>query len=143
MFGLAAAVVVVLGLGIAAIVAITASDGSTALVDLEPGTCFDLPESAQVGEIDEVTTIDCAEPHQAEVVGVGELGSSGREYPTDDELFAEVEERCRPVELDDPDRFGLLPIAPTETLWQSFDGRYLCVAIPFGGGSVSGSALTR
>ncbi len=141
MVGLATAVVIVLGLAIAAIVAVTASGGTTALVDLEPGTCFDLPESVDVGSIEEVTTIDCDEPHEAEVVDVGQLGSDGRDYPPDDELFAEVDERCRPVELVDSDRFGLLPIAPTETLWQSFDGRYLCVAIPFGGGSVAGSAL--
>ena len=140
MLGLGLSIGVVLAVAIAIVVGVT-SDSSTALVDLEPGACFDLPESADTGSIETVTTIDCAEPHEAEVVAVGELGSGGRDYPSDDELFAEVEARCRPVELDAPSRFGLLPIAPTEALWASFDGRYLCVAIPFGGGPVVGSAV--
>ncbi len=139
--GLVAVVLSALGVAVAVVVAVTVSDSSTALVDLEPGMCIDLPESAEAGSIEEVTTIECLEPHRAEVVAVGELGSDGREYPADDELFAEVEQRCRLTELVEPERYGLLPIAPTEPQWESFDGRYVCVAIPFGGGSVIGSAL--
>ncbi len=139
--GLAAVVILALGVAVAMVVAVTVSDSSTALVDLEPGMCLELPESAEPDSIEEVTTIECLEPHRAEVVAVGELGSDGRGYPADDDLFAEVQQRCRLTELVEPERYGLLPIAPTERLWESFDGRYVCIAIPFGGGAVTGSAL--
>ena len=140
--GLVAAVIGVLAVGVLVVVGVTVSDSSTALVDLEPGDCFALPDSVETGSLESVATVECDEPHDAEVVAVGALGSEDREYPADDALFAEVEALCRDVELVEPERFGLLPVAPTERLWESFDGRYVCVAIPFGGEPTTGSALT-
>lgn len=139
--GLVAVVIAVLVVGVLVVVGATVSDSSTALVDLEPGDCFELPDSVETGSLETVTTLDCGEPHDAEVVAVGALGAADRDYPADDVLFAEVESLCRDVELTEPERFGLLPVAPTERLWESFDGRYLCVAIPFGGETTTGSAL--
>ena len=141
--GLVAVVVGVLALGVLVVVGAAVSDSSTALVDLESGDCFELPASVETGSLETVVTLDCDDPHDAEVVAVGALGSEDRDYPADDELFAEVESLCRGVELVEPERFGLLPVAPTERLWESFDGRYLCVAIPFGGDPVTGSALAE
>ncbi|MEO6653805.1 MAG: septum formation family protein [Ilumatobacteraceae bacterium] len=140
--GLVCTVLVGLALAIAAVVAVTSSGADTALVDLEAGTCFELPDSVDSGTIESVVTIDCTQPHLAEVVAVGELGTEGRDYPDDDVLFGEVDQACRAVSPVTSDVYGLLPIAPTRDLWESFDGRYLCVAIPFGGEPTGGSILT-
>lgn len=135
---LVAVVVVVMAAAIAIAVTLTSSS-DTALVDLEPGTCFELPDG-DVAVVESVATVDCDDPHLAEVVAIGSLARDGEPYPDDDEaLFAVVEQECRRAAPAVFDRFGLLPIAPTEPLWKSFDGRFLCVAIPFGGDPVTGS----
>jgi hypothetical protein len=137
-FGVIAAVAFVVVIGVGVIVAITSGD-DTAIVDLEVGDCFDLPDEAAGGEIRSVPLVDCAQPHLAEVVATGELNADDDPYPDDEELFARVDEACRAAEVVESDAFGLLPIAPTRELWESFDGRFLCVAIPFGGDPVTGS----
>jgi len=147
MVGLVAVAVSVFGLGVAAIATFWESDAGTSLVDLDVGDCFDLPDDAAAdGTIETVETVDCVVPHLAEVVLVGSLADGDEPYPPDDELFAIVDRACRNAELDidevDSASFGLLPIAPTVELWESFEGRFLCVAIPFGGDPVTGSVLT-
>lgn len=142
LIGLVVTVLIVMILAIAAVIAFTRSGGTTSLVDLERGTCVELPDSVDAGTIESVATVDCAEPHLAEVVAVGNLGTEGRDYPSDEVLFDEVDEACRVASPVTSDRYGLLPIAPTRDLWESFDGRYVCVAIPFGGEPATGSALT-
>ena len=143
MVGLIAAVLVVLAAGVAIVVALTSSDDGTAIVDLEAGDCFDLPDDAtEADELVTVDVIDCATPHLAEVVSIGSLDTDGSPYPADDELFARVEAACRTERVVESDAFGLLPIAPTPELWDSFDGWFVCVAIPYGGVPVTGSIVT-
>ena len=93
-----------------------------------------------MARLDSVDTVDCDTPHLAEVVFAGSLNDGDEPYPPDDELFATVERLCRAADVVQSDAFGLLPIAPTPALWESFDGRFLCVAVPFGGEPVTGSA---
>jgi hypothetical protein len=140
---LGAVVVMVVAVGVGAIVVLVSSGDDTAIVDLDVGDCFDLPDDETAdGTIDSVDTVDCGAPHLAEVVFRGELNSGDDPYPDDDELFDRVDETCREAQVVDADVFGLLPIAPTPELWESFGGRFLCVAIPFGGVPVTGSALS-
>lgn len=140
-FGLVAVVVLVFVVGVGVIVVLT-TDSRTSIVDLAAGDCFDLPDAAG-DQVDEVEVVDCAEPHLAEVVAVGSLNDSGDvPYPDDDEvLFALVDAECRTISPVGSDAFGLLPIAPTRQLWDAFEGRFLCVAIPFGGEPVTGSIV--
>ena len=137
--GLVAAVLLVVIAGVGVIAVISSSD-ETAIVDLMVGDCFDLPDDVD-SEIQTVTLIDCSDPHLAEVVTAGEMNPGDEPYPSDDELFGRVEQACRVAEVVDSDAFGLLPIAPTAELWESFDGRFLCIAIPFGGELVTGSIV--
>ena len=133
----------VVGLVIVAglVAAVAGSGGSTPIVDLESGDCLDLSaDETDDGTIDEVDVIDCSEPHLAEVVFVGSLNGGDEPYPPDDELFAEVDLACGRARVVDADEFGLLPVAPTRELWESFDGRFLCIAVPYGGELVTGSA---
>ena len=49
---------------------------------------------------------------------------------------------CRQVLAHHPDlvqRFGVLPVVADEKSWSSFRGGYVCVAIPYGGGTTEGS----
>lgn len=140
-FGLLAVVAAIVALGVMVFVA-TSSD-ETLVLDLEVGDCFDLSDDVDAG-VGTVRTVGCDEPHEAEVVASGRLDDDGSvERPPDDELFALVDARCA-ADLGDRrgllDRFGILPIAADEASWESYDGVYLCVAVPYGGGTTSGSA---
>ncbi len=142
MVGLIAAVLLVIAVGVAIVAAFTSSGAGTAIVDLEVGDCFDLPDDAsEADELRTVDVVDCTTPHLAEVVSDGVLNTDDAPYPDDDELFEVVERACRDAGVVDSDAFGLLPVAPTPELWASFEGRFLCVAIPFGGEPVTGSIV--
>lgn len=127
----------IVAIAIAAVVVITVSNSSDSIFDLRVGDCFVLGDEVDT-TLDSVDTVDCAEPHDAEVVGVGQLNAEqDQPYPTDDALFTEIDERCRgTIESGD---YGLLPVAPDEASWEPLGGRYLCVAVPYGGALVSGS----
>lgn len=117
-------------------IAVAMSADSTSVFDLNAGDCFVLPIDGDDTSLEEVDSIGCAEPHDAEVVLVGQLNpDQDRNYPTDEALFAEVESNCSSVPI--PAQFGMLPIAPDEASWNPLAGRFLCVAVPFGGGKES------
>jgi hypothetical protein len=142
MVGLIAAVLLVIAAGVAIVAALTGSGDDTAIVDLVVGDCFDLPDDiSDTDELRSVDTVPCDTPHLAEVVSDGELNPDDAPYPADDELFDLVERACRAAGVVDSAAFGLLPVAPSPELWASFEGRFLCVAIPFGGEPVTGSIV--
>ena len=134
--------VVLVGLGAAWLLSTQNDDF---IFDLEIGQCFDEPAAWSEGggsEVEGVDVVDCAEPHDAEVVGAGALNPDGSaEYPSDEELFAVIDAACSQVEGVPLDRFGLIPVAPTAATWSALDGRYLCVALPYGGEPTAGSIV--
>lgn len=136
---LLAVVAVAIAAAVAVLVAIRPDDHN--ILELELGDCFDVPLGPGESDLRSVDTVDCDRPHEAEVVATGQLDPDGRRpYPGDDDLFAEVDARCRELVPDLDPAFGLLPIAPNEASWEPLGGRFLCVAIPYGGGTVTGSA---
>ncbi len=147
--GVSATVVAIVMVAVIAFVVVTRS-ADTALVDLELGDCFDL-ELGSAADRDERTTIeivervdlvDCAAAHDAEVVLVGELNPDGdREYPTDAAMFDEIDRRCAVAADAVGERFGILPFAPSQASWDRLEGRFHCVALPFGGGTTTGSLV--
>lgn len=144
MVGVVAAALLVIAAGVAVVAAVTSSGNATSVIDLEVGDCFDLPDESPGGDaLTSVDVVGCAEPHLAEVVSDGVLNADDIAYPDDEEeLFDRVERMCRAAGVVESEEFGLLPIAPTAEWWASFDGRFLCVAIPFGGVPVTGSLVT-
>lgn len=111
------------------------------ITDLEIGDCFDFPVEGAAGggfeAIGTVETIGCDDPHTAQVIAVGDLNPDrDREYPGDDALLIEVDERCADVESDP--RFGIVPIMPTTSTWQGRAGRYVCVGLTLGIAPVAG-----
>ena len=142
MVGLIGVALLVVAVAVAVLAALAASEDGTSIVELEVGDCFELPDdAADVDELQSVEVVDCATPHEAEVVSDGTLATDDAPYPEDDELFVMVERACRDAGVVESDAFGLLPVAPSPELWESFDGRFLCVAIPFGGEPVTGSIV--
>lgn len=144
--GLVAVVLAVVAAAIVLIVVVAGSD-TTAVVDLDVGDCFDLPsdDGGDVVEFETVELVPCDEPHEVEVVLVGELNPDGEaEYPDDDELFVLVGRRCDAgVELPEEiaSRFGVVPIAPTQDTWEGADGRFSCIVLQYGGDPVDFSVL--
>lgn len=142
-FGLVATVAVIVGLGVLVVLA-TSSD-ETVVLDLDPGDCFDLAIDGDDTGIGIVRTVDCADPHEAEVVAAGLFDEDGTtQRSTDEVLFAEADARCAAALADRSElleRFGILPVVADEASWGPFDGKYVCVAVPYGGGTTTGSAL--
>lgn len=141
MIGLLAVVLLVVA-GAAAIIGVALSGGgATAIVDLDVGDCFDLPDESDMDRFEEVDLIDCDEPHDVEVVLAGELNPDGDlPYPDDPELFAIAGQRCNTVTLP-VEGFGLVPLAPTADTWEGAGGRFACLALQIGGEPSEGSVL--
>lgn len=146
MFGLGVAVIGAIALGVLVLVVATSSD-PTLVLDLAPGECFMLGDdvSDTIGTVD---VVSCDEQHEAEAVAVGGINPGGADgdvpRPADDELFAQVDARCAAAMQDLPElleQFGILPVAADAASWEQYDGRYVCVAIPYGGGTTMGSAI--
>jgi len=134
---LAVATVVILTMAVT-----LASDSSTDVTDLDVGDCFDLvlePDAdEEFAELTLVEPIACDDPHNAQVVALFDLNADhDQPFPGDAELFAEADRACGSLVLDD-ERFGVLPITPTEATWDARRGRTLCVAVTFGGVELEG-----
>jgi hypothetical protein len=143
MKSLVAVVTLTVAASVALIVVVLSGQNTTSWTELDTGDCFDLAGAiadadGDLASVFGVDPVACGDPHDAEVVGVGSLNPSGdRPYPDDDALFAEVEARCSGIALDE--RFAILPIVPDERTWDGRTGRYVCVAVVIGGGTVEGS----
>ncbi len=134
---LAAVAVVILVMVVA-----LSSDSSTDVTDLDVGDCFDLdlePEpGSEFADLTLVEPIECDEPHTAQVVAMLDLNPDhDLPFPGDAALFDEADRSCRELVATD-DRFGILPITPTEATWEARRGRTLCVAVTLGGVPLAG-----
>lgn len=141
---LVATAMAVIGVGVALAMFALASDDGTLVLDLDRGDCFVVPDDLGDGAIAEVDTVDCDEPHLAEVFETGNLNPDrDLPYPDDEaQLFARVDRECAAVLARNPalvEQFGIVPVVADEASWDSFRGRYLCVAVPYGGEPVTGS----
>jgi hypothetical protein len=147
--GVAAGLGLLVVAAVLAIATVLSLSNETSWTDLARGDCFDLAGAiddadGDLAGVHAVDTIDCSDPHDAEVVAAGALNPDGdRAYPADAELFAEIDEACASLVPDsvDPSTYGIVPIAPDDRTWDDRDGRFVCVAVVVGGGTVTGSAL--
>lgn len=140
---LLAAVAVAVGLAVGVIVAVSA-DARDLVLDLDAGVCFELPGTIGDGDLALVETVGCDREHEAEVVSVGTLDgelAAAEDYPGLEPLLAAADVRCAAAlaELGIGDRFGILPLVPDPPSWTRYRGRYACIAIPYGGGTTTGS----
>ena len=148
-FGIVVGLGVLVVAAVLTIAAVLSLSNETSWTDLDVGECFDLAGAIADAEGDlaavtGVDTVECEEPHDAEVVASGALNPDGdRAYPADDELFAEIDRACAslvPATMDAA-TYGIVPIGPDERTWDDRDGRFVCVAVVRGGGTITRSAL--
>lgn len=147
--GIAVGLVTLVAAGVLAVAVVLSLSNETSWTDLEAGQCFDLAGAVDdaggdLASVFSVETVDCDDPHDAQIVGAGQLNPDGEApYPTDDELFAAIDRACAALvdgTFDDA-TYGIVPIAPDERTWDDRAGRFVCVAVVRGGGTVTGSAL--
>jgi hypothetical protein len=88
---------------------------------LEAGDCIVPPEITpdQPIDVERVRTVDCSEPHDAEVMAVFELEGRSWEFPGDEALFREAQQGC-PMKCS-------LYIYPTRQSWNVGDRMITCI----------------
>lgn len=109
---------------------------------LEVGDCTDQDLSGSVGEVD---TIDCAEPHAAEVFAVFDL--EGDEYPGVSAIQADSVEGCQGDRFTDyvgvpypQSEIFVAYLVPSEETWNEADDRtVICFAVTGDGSPLEGS----
>jgi hypothetical protein len=129
----------VAGMVLLAAAGVACSDPEVATADV--GECI---ESVASFNIEELPTVECSEDHEAQVVGA--FDHEGDDFPGDDEILEEAQDRCQelfeefvgaPVE---ETTLSLNTINPTEETWNEADDREtLCVATSADGGQLDQS----
>lgn len=105
--------------------------GTTSAEALEVGDCFIM---TQATEIDRVDTPDCSEPHDAEVVGLVEVASTG-DYPSElDSYWEQVYDACGAEMFANITNVDAMPddtqfelFTPNEAGWNSGDRESICI----------------
>lgn len=109
------------------------SDLDPATTSIDVGDCIDsLPPEGTV-VVDDLDTIDCAVPHEAQVIAMGNLNPGSDPFPGDTAVAVLVEERC----LDAFRTFvgmeyaqsvlEVFYVQPSELGWKIVDGEYTCM----------------
>jgi hypothetical protein len=103
--------------------------GDLSVAELRVGDCFDLKDADQ-SEVADVTAKPCSEPHEYELIFVGEMPEGA--YPSDAETDAYVGRECVPA-FDDfvglayaDSRLELFYFSPTEGGWSAGDRGIQC-----------------
>jgi hypothetical protein len=109
----------------------------------EEGACIE--ELSLIGDISELPTVDCDEDHAAQVVGLFDH-DGGDDFPGDDEIEEEANERCQELFEDfvgapvQETSLSFGAINPTEETWEQADDREtICVATALDGSDLDQS----
>lgn len=109
----------------------------------EEGACIE--ELSLIGDISELPTVDCDEDHAAQVVGLFDH-EGGDDFPGDDEIEEEANERCQELFEDfvgapvQETSLSFGAINPTEDTWEQADDREtICVATALDGSDLDQS----
>lgn len=125
---------------------VSGTGDQTNVFTIKVGDC--LNDGAVSGEVSEVPTIDCAQPHDSEAYASVMVAEG--DYPGEDAIFAEADASCAStfetyVGLPYADsKFEISYYFPTEATWADGDREILCVAYDPAGpitGSIQGVAL--
>lgn len=132
---------IALALALALVIGLLAGCSSGVLT-LDVGTCFDDPESFE--EVTDVPIVDCAEPHDNEVIATFDLPDGG--YPGD----SVVTERARTGCLERFEPYVGVPYAssvydlgwftPTSASWDVGDREVICFVYDVDFAKTEGSA---
>jgi glycine cleavage system aminomethyltransferase T len=115
-------------LGLLALVAATVSGcGGDDVMALEKGDCLNAADLDSNTAVSDVTVIDCADPHDAEIFA--ELTLDDPEFPGEEALQTRAVELCRPefeefvgLPYDDSELY-YSALTPTRESWEQADDR--------------------
>ncbi|MCS4484682.1 septum formation family protein [Gleimia sp. 6138-11-ORH1] len=123
-------------LAVAAASALALTGCGSAVVELSKSDCLDLPENtlaSGVFDLENLTTVPCSSPHNAEVVDTLHLPEGP--FPGNETIIAQVEAFCPQAFSDyigkDPKDsiFDLAPLSPTQESWEKAKDRaIICLA---------------
>lgn len=109
---------------------------SPTVVELKKGDCLDLPDGVfndSSFSYEGLSTISCAQPHNAEVVDT--LVLADKQYPGSEMIMQRTEEFCPEsfnsyIGKDSKDSLlDLVPLSPTEESWRRANDRtIICIA---------------
>ncbi|MFB2581762.1 septum formation family protein [Herbiconiux sp. P15] len=115
----------------------------TDVFTLAVGDCINDTSGDDVTEVSEVPTVDCAAEHDLEVYAEFEI--AGDEFPGDDAVTAEADEKCL-AEFEpfvgiayDSSIYGFTYFTPTEASWTEGDDRLVSCLIGDPNGKTTGS----
>jgi hypothetical protein len=109
-------------------------EGGTSVFDLEVGDCFDDPQGSGSGPaiVEDVETVDCAQPHDNEVFFLYDLEGDGG-YPGLEAVRADGNERCADefegyvgAPVDETDLYAEALLYPNATSWDAGDREIVC-----------------
>ena len=138
-----------------AVLAAVALSGCTALglretPTAEVGECVETASfadqlgGAEAGELSEIPTVDCAEPHDGEVLLTYDLPEGA--FPGQEAIDGVVDSQCKPQfetylgsPWEESQRFDLFTVYPTEQSWGSGDREVLCIVYTMDGSTVTGT----
>jgi hypothetical protein len=114
---------------------------------LKVGDCFN---GAATGTVTDVSNVDCATPHDAEVYFIFDYPNPPSDYPGTATVQTTSEDGCKPpfatfVGVDfDNSIYGLSYLSPTSNSWATGDRKIQCLVTPESGatkltGSVKGA----
>ncbi|HEX2627132.1 MAG TPA: septum formation family protein [Candidatus Limnocylindrales bacterium] len=103
--------------------------------DLAPGDCFDEPANA-AATIEDVQHRPCTDPHDGEVVYVGNYEPSSDTYPTDDQFGAFYGPKCLAAfstqtgtDFTTQETYDMIPMMPTSASWADGNRKVICYAV--------------
>ncbi len=109
---------------------------------LHVGDCFTEPS-----EVDrtENTVVPCSQPHDGEVLFVGDVAPATDAFPSDDAFFEFETDRCLTafqqytgIDFTVDQRYGMAPIRPTAEEWRAGQRKVVCYVY-----QIDGSKLTE
>jgi hypothetical protein len=107
-------------------------DQSTTAISLQAGDCILDPAAAQVTDVDRV---ECASPHDFEVIGTVTL--TGSEYPGSTQVVADARAACEPVfvlyvgEPYEDSPWFINVFTPTAETWADGERSATCLVFQF------------
>ena len=112
--------------------------------NLQVGDCFDIPADA-TDVVDDVQHHPCTDPHQGEVIFVGNYESPNDVYPSEDDFDAYVTQYCIPafqtytgIDYYADETYGIGSFFPTSEGWAEDDHEVSCYV-----GRVDNQMLTQ
>ncbi len=117
-------------------------DGEVGVFEVEIGECLLFPSEDLEGTVETLTTIQCTDPHDGEVIALPQIpGELGSPYPGDNFITERAEVTCveafntiTGVDFYQDPTWDLTWLTPTNDSWTVVgDREVVCIAIPLNG----------